>query len=128
MLNATAQLIYSRLMSEHTTPLLRKLHWLCITERIQFWLCVLAHHYVHGTALAYLADSLRLTSDVAARRRLCSVDSLTMLVPSTRQSTLGERACPVAAACAWNSLQDQGRLLVTDISARDTVSSFPSRG
>jgi len=35
----------------------------------------LRQKWVHGTAPAYLADSLRLTSEVAARRRLCSVDS-----------------------------------------------------
>jgi len=40
-------------------------------------LCVLAYHCVHGTAPAYLADSLRLTSDVVARR-LRSVDSPTL--------------------------------------------------
>ena len=43
-------------------------------ERIQFRLCVLTYHCVHGTAPAYLADSLRPTSDVIARR-LRSVDS-----------------------------------------------------
>ena len=29
--------------SDHITPLLRELHWLKITERIQFRLCVLAY-------------------------------------------------------------------------------------
>ena len=45
-----------------------------------------------------------LLSEVAARRCLHSVDSPTMLVLSTRLSTLGDRAFPVAAARAWNSL------------------------
>ena len=40
--------------------------------------------------------------------------------PSTRRSTLGDRAFPVAAARAWNSaITDQGCLLATDISAGD---------
>jgi len=43
-------------------------------------------------------------ADVAARRRQRSVDSSTMLVPSTCRSTLGDRAFPVAAARVWNSL------------------------
>ena len=38
-----------------------------------------------------------------------SVDSPTLLVPSTRRSTLGDRAFPVAAAWAWNSLPPQTR-------------------
>ena len=59
VLNATARLVYSRRTSEQTTPLLRELHWLRVPERIQFRLCVLAYHCVHGTAPAYLSDSLR---------------------------------------------------------------------
>ena len=80
-----------------------------VPERIQFRLCVLAYHCVHGTAPAYLTESLRLTSEIVARRRLRSVDSPTLLVPSTRRSTLGDRAFPVAAARAWNSLPPQTR-------------------
>ena len=41
---------------------------------------------------------------VDAHRPLRSADALTLLVPSTRCSTLGDRAFPVAAARAWNSL------------------------
>ena len=110
MLNAAARLSYSRRMSEHATPLLRELHWLRVPERIQFRGCVFWHtSCVHGAAPAYLADSLRLTSDVTAHRRLRSVDSPTMLVPSTRRSTLGDCAFAVAAALAWNSLPSQTR-------------------
>ena len=104
VLNAAARLVYSRRTSEHTTPLLRELHWLCVPEQIQFRLCVLAYHCVHGTAPVYLIESLRLTSEIVDRHRLRSVDSPTLLVPSTRQSTLGDRAFRVAAARAWNSL------------------------
>jgi len=34
----------------------------------------------------------------------------TLLVPSTRRATLGDRAFPVAAARAWNSLPAQTRI------------------
>jgi len=36
--------------------------------------------------------------------RLRSVSTSTLVVPSTRRSTVGDRAFPVAAARAWNSL------------------------
>ena len=36
--------------------------------------------------------------------QLSSADGLTLLVPATRRSTLGERAFPVASARAWNAL------------------------
>jgi len=49
----------------------------------------LALRCVHGTAPAYLAevaDSLQLTSDAPARRRLRFTDTLTLRVPSTQQT------------------------------------------
>jgi len=104
VLNAAARLVYSRWTSEHTTPLLRELHWLRVPERIQFRLCVLAYHCVHGTALVYLSDSLQPTSEIVARRCLHSADTMTPQVPSTRQATVSDRAFPVAAAHALNSL------------------------
>ena len=39
-----------------------------------------------------------------ARRRLCSVSSADLVVPSTRRSTIGDRAFAVAGPRAWNSL------------------------
>jgi len=66
----------------------------------------MAYHCVHGTVPTYLADcSLRPTSEVVARRRLRSADTTTLLVvPPTQRVTFGDRAFPVAAARAWNSL------------------------
>ena len=57
---------------EHITPLLHELHWLRVPERIKFRLCVLAYRCLHGTAPSYLAESLQLSTNVAARRRLRS--------------------------------------------------------
>ena len=50
------------------TPLLRELHWLRVPERIQFRLCVLTYRCLHGSAPSYLAETLRLTSDMESRR------------------------------------------------------------
>jgi len=51
-----------------------------------------------------LSDSLRPTSEIVASRCLRSADTTTLQVPSTRRATLGDRAFPVAAVRAWNSL------------------------
>ena len=104
VLNAAARLVFAGQKYDHVTPYLRDLHWLKIKERIQFRLCVLAFRCLHGTAPAYLANSLHLVADNDARRCLRSADALTLLVPATRRSTLGDRAFPVAAATAWNTL------------------------
>ena len=104
VLNAAAQLVYSARRSEHTTLLLRQLHWLKVSERIKFRLCVLVHRCLHNKTPRYLAESLHLTTEVDARRCLWSASTSTLTVPSTRRSTIGDRAFPVAAACVWNSL------------------------
>ena len=100
----TARLVFSARRSEHTTPLLRELHWLKVPERVQFRLCVLVYRCLSGTAPSYLAESLRQSADVQQLRRLRSAATPTLIVPSTRRVTLGDRVFPVAAARAWNAL------------------------
>jgi len=75
-----------------------------VPERIQFRLCVLAYRCLIGTAPSYLAETLHLTADVGSRRRLRSASTSTLVIPSTRRTTLGDRAFPVTAARAWNTL------------------------
>ena len=104
VLNAAARLIFSARKSEHITPLLSELHWLRVPERIQFRLCVLAYRCLHDTAPSYLAEMLHRTTDVAGRCCLRSAATPTLLVPSTRRSSLGDCAFTVAASRAWNSL------------------------
>ena len=79
---------------------------------------------VHGTAPAYLSDSLRPTSEIVARRCLCSADTTTLQVPSTRRATLSDRTFPVAAARACT--RDSGLLLTFYIPEGDQVSPFSS--
>ena len=102
--NAAARLVFLARKSVHITPLLRELHWLKVLERIQFWLCVLAYRCLNGTAPPYLADTFHLTADVGSLRRLRSASTSTLVIPSTRCTTLGDEAFPVAAARAWNAL------------------------
>jgi len=53
---------------------------------------------------SYLAETIRPVSGLATRRHLQSADTSTLLVPTTRRSTLHDRAFPAAAARAWNLL------------------------
>jgi len=102
VLNAAARL-FSRQGKLSMSPLLRKLHWLKVPEHIMFRLCVLMYHCLHGTAPSYLAETIRPVSGLATRRLLRSADT-TLLLPTTRRSTLGDHAFPAAAARDWNSL------------------------
>ena len=56
VLNAAARLIHRSPRYEHITPLLRDLHWLRSTERIDFKLGVLVYRCLHGLAPQYLSD------------------------------------------------------------------------
>jgi len=73
--------------------------WAC-----QVKLCVLAYRCLHVTAPSYLADDLFRTSADGNRLHLRSADSPTLVVRPTRRWMLGDRAFPVAAERAWNSL------------------------
>ena len=65
-----------------------------------YWL----HSLQNGLAPPYLSRDLLCVSDLAARQRLRSSSSSTLVVPPTRLSTAGDRAFPVAAERTWNSL------------------------
>ena len=96
-------------MGSHITPLLRELHWLKVPERIQFRLCVLAYRCLIGKAPSYVAETLHSTADVGSRRRLRSASKSTLVIPTTRRTTLGDPAFSVAAARAWNALPSSVR-------------------
>jgi len=104
VLNAAARLINSARKFDHVTPLLRDLHWLPVRERITFRLAVLAYRCQHNLAPPYLASSLHRVADIESRRRLRSASTAQLDVPPATRSTIGDRAFPVAAARAWNSL------------------------
>ena len=78
VLNAAACLIFAactEIWPHHSTPG-RAIHWLKVRDRIRFRLCVLAYRCLHGTAPAYLADSLQLATMVVGRRCLQSADTI----------------------------------------------------
>jgi len=102
--------LVSAAVPRHNVPLLRELHWLKVPQRIQFRLCVLTYRCLHGSAPSYLAETIHRASSRATRHlRSANTSRLLLLVPSTRRSTLGDRAFPAAATRAWNSLPTRVR-------------------
>lgn len=132
VLNAAARLVHSSRKYDHVTPLLQELHWLKMRQRIEFKLAVLVYRCLHGTAPSYLSNELHRVADLDARRRLRSSSTDALVIPTTRLSTVGDRAFPVAAARVWNglpatvtsspSLSTFKRLLKTELFAR----SYPA--
>ena len=65
--------------------------------------CVLMHRCLTGAAPRYLTE-LAVPVASTARRCLRSVSSADFVAPSTRRSTIGDRAFAVAGPRAWNVL------------------------
>ena len=120
VLNAAARLVFSARKYEHTSRLVRELHCLKVPQRIQFRLCVLTYRCLRGSAPSYLAETIHPASSCATRH-LRSADTFTLLVPSTRRSTPGDRAFPAAAARAWNSLPTHVRNAPTLVAFRQEL-------
>jgi len=104
-LNAAALLIFHLTPSYHVTDALVSLHWLRVPGRVQFKIAVLTYRVLHGDAPEYLGPFTS-TADVRGRRTLRSAGINRLVVPLGRQSTVGSRAFPVAAAQIWNSLPE----------------------
>jgi len=119
VLNAAARLVFSARKYEPTSPLLCELYWL-MPERIQFRLCMLMYRCLHGSAPSYLAETIH-PAYSHATRHLRSADTSTLLVPSTRRSTLGDHTFPAAAARAWNSLPTRVRNAPTLVAFRQEL-------
>jgi len=103
--NATARLITGTRRCDHISPVLRKLHWLPVRERIKFKLACLVRQSLSGQAPLYLADNCRLVSD-STWRSLRSADVSTCVVPPTLTS-YGDTTFAAAGPRLWNSLPVQ---------------------
>ena len=62
IIHCSARLIFKVPKSAHITPFLCDLHWLPISNRIQYKLALICFHIVSGTAPPYLSELLHLCS------------------------------------------------------------------
>ena len=90
---------------EHITPILKKLHWLPIKQRIDYKLCHLTYKTLQIQQPTYLYNSLSFPSHSLSTR---SSDSSVLSIPYVRTS-LGKRAFSVIAPRLWNSLPPDTR-------------------
>jgi len=66
---------------DHITPVLHRLHWLPVRQRITFKLAMITFKCRRGLATSYLADVCIPVSSVVGRWKLRSADSGTLVVP-----------------------------------------------
>jgi len=77
VMNAAARLVCNLRSRDHVTPALIELHWLPITARVQYKLCLLVHSAVVGTAPDYLKNMLYPVSERAFHWAFTRSDRLT---------------------------------------------------
>ena len=100
--NRAARLIYMKPKRTHTSPLLSDLHWLRITQRVQFKTLVLTYKALHNESHQYLSDLLHIRSHRYNTRASLRT---TLYIPRTNK-TAGDRSFAVTAPRLWNSLPD----------------------
>jgi len=118
--NASARLIFSAKKYDHVSSLLRDLYCLRALQRIDYKIAVLVYRCLHGLAPAYLSVDLRSIKDLPPRQRLRSWSSDTLAVPTSKLSTVSDRAFPIAAARVWNTLS-------LDVRSSSSLSTFKRR-
>ncbi len=110
--NAAARILTRTRKSEHITPVLRSLHWLPVTFRIDFKVLLLVYKSLNGLGPKYIADML---TEYKPNRPLGS-SQLEIPRVHTKQ---GESAFSYYAARSWNQLPEE-------IKCAKTLATFKS--
>ena len=87
--------------TDHITPVLKKLHWLPVNDRITFKLLFLTYKSLNGLAPVYINELLY---HYTPCRSLRSSDSNFLVIPKTTTITYGDRSFAAIAPKLWNQL------------------------
>ena len=90
--NRAARLVFKANRREHTTPLLRELHWLPVCERIKFKLLTLAYKSKHETTPPYIQNLLKPHNYSDGNMFLRSHADDNLLVCNRTHTTYGDNA------------------------------------
>ena len=104
--NCAARLVTRTRSSEHITPVLRRLHWLPVRQRITYKILLLTYKALNGMAPRYRADLLQ---PYTPTRQLRYFSNNLLVTPKSNLKFYGDRSFQVAAPRLWNSLTDYNR-------------------
>ena len=99
--NSAARLVTRSKIRKHITPILFKLHWLPVKQRITFKLLLMTFKIIHNYAPKYLTELLE---SYSPRRTIRSGSQNQLVVPRSSTTTYGDRTFSIAAPKLWNSL------------------------
>ena len=98
--NAAARLVYRCSKRTHITPVLKRLHWLHVRQRIRYKVLLFTFRALHGLAPEYICDLLQ---PYTPPRKLRSSANHDLIIPTTNLK-YGSRMFSVAAPRCWNML------------------------
>ncbi len=107
--NTAARILTRTRTSEHITPVLRSLHWLPVTFRIDFKVLLLVYKSLNGLGPKYMSDML---TEYKPNRPLRSLGSSQLEIPRVHTKQ-GESAFSYYAARSWNQLPEEIRYAKT---------------
>ena len=101
----TLLILRSRLSMTGLTHIRRNvLHWLDVTDRVRFRVCVQMFKCLHGMAPDYLSTMYHPASRLPGRQNLRSANRGQLDVPRATLSSCGVRAFAHAGPSLWNTL------------------------
>lgn len=114
--NTAARLVSRTKKFNHITPILKRLHWLPVKQRIIFKILMTTHKSLHGNAPGYISELLHRRNTV---RSLRSSTENNLLIPKTNTKSYGDRTFTAAAPKLWNDLPNElkNTLSFTDFKA-----------
>ena len=98
----------------HITPVLRDLHWLPVSFRIEFKIMLITYKVLHDRAPIYIQELLQL---YLPSRNLRSSNRNSFVKPYFNLNSCGKRAFSVAALEIWNNLLE-------DIKSANSIDDF----
>ena len=118
MQNFAARLVLLAPRHKHSTPLLEKLHWLPILERIKYRVVCMCFSVLNGSDPAYLSELLHVY--IPSRTLRFSSDIYMLKIQQYKRKTRGFRTSSCFGPHIWNSLPQ-------DLRHCSTLSSFKAR-
>ncbi|MCI5136711.1 MAG: hypothetical protein D3920_16960 [Candidatus Electrothrix sp. AW2] len=108
--NAAARVLTKTRRRAHITPVLKSLHWLPVSFRIDFKVLLLVYKSLHSHAPEYITDMF---SRYTPSRSLMSSGTELLTVPKARTKRHGEAAFSFYAPNLWNTLPEYLRMAET---------------
>ena len=100
--NHAARLIFGKKKRDHITPILIKLHWLPIHQRIKYKVALLCFKCIHNLAPIYLQNLLEIYTPSRCLRS--SNDNFLLKKVSMQYKSYGEKSFSFYGPIVWNSL------------------------